>query len=127
MLVRLPDVRGSKKDCVRALFVCHYNQRRSATAERIFAKDPTLDVRSAGTSEQASVRVNRRMLDWADIVFVMDDDRVRDMQRMFPGHPAVDRLVCLQIQDKYHFLDPELVAVLEERTRPHLLKLIGNQ
>jgi predicted protein tyrosine phosphatase len=114
---------GSKKDRVRALFVCRYNQRRSATAERIFARDPTLDVRSAGTSEQASVRVNRRMLDWADIIFVMDDDRVSDMKRMFAGHPALDRLVCLEIQDKYHFLDPELVAVLEERTRPHFARL----
>src|SRR5688572_12583311 len=118
---------GSTKDRVRALFVCRYNQRRSATAERIFARDPTLDVRSAGTSPEASVQVNRLMLDWADIVFVMDDDQVRDMKRMFPGHPAVDRMVCLQIQDQYHFLDPVLVTTLEERVRPHLLKLAGNQ
>jgi predicted protein tyrosine phosphatase len=123
MLVRLPDVGGPTKDRVRALFVCRYNQRRSATAERIFGKDPTLDVRSAGTSQEASVQVNRLMLDWADIVFVMDENQARDMKRLFPGHPAVDRMVCLQIQDNYHFLDPELVSVLEERTRPHFARL----
>ena len=80
----------SANEPIRALFVCHYNQKRSATAERVFAKDPTLDVLSAGTSEEAMVQVNRRMLEWADIVFVMDDDQVRDLQRMFPGHPALD-------------------------------------
>ena len=31
-----------------------------------------LDVRSAGTAEDALVRVNERMLDWADLIFVMD-------------------------------------------------------
>lgn len=108
---------------VRALFICHYNRRRSATAERVFAKDPTLDVRSAGTSGDALVRVNARMLDWADVVFVMEDDQVRDLRRLFPAHPAVDRLICLEIQDDYHFLDPELVALLEQRTLPHLDRL----
>src|SRR5215212_3864730 len=95
---------------IRALFICHFNRKRSATAERVFAKDPALEVLSAGTSDDAMVQVNARMLEWADIVFVMDGDQVRDLQRMFPGHPAVDRLVCLEIGDVYDFLDPELVS-----------------
>ena len=105
---------------MRVLFVCHYNRKRSATAERIFGKDPALDVRSAGTSEDALVRVNRRMLDWADIVFIMDDEQRHELGHMFPGHAALDRLVCLDIQDQYDFLDPELVALLRERTAGHL-------
>jgi predicted protein tyrosine phosphatase len=113
------------KDPVRTLFVCQFNRKRSATAERVFAKDPTLDVLSAGTSEDALVRVNERMLDWADIVFVMDGDQRRDLQRMFPEHPAIERLVCLEIEDDYHFLDPQLIALLQERARPHLDRLRG--
>ena len=111
------------KDRIRTLFVCRYNQRRSATAERVFAKDPSLDVRSAGTSEEALVRLNARMLEWADIVFVMDENQERAVARMFPGHPKLDRVVCLDILDRYHFLDPELVSLLMERTRPHLERL----
>lgn len=107
---------------MRVLFVCRQNRKRSATAERIFAKDPGLDVRSAGTGEDALVRVNRRMLDWADIVFTMDDEQRRDLSRMFPGHPALEKLVCLDIQDQFEFLDPELVALLRERTATHLDK-----
>jgi predicted protein tyrosine phosphatase len=113
------------KDPIRTLFICHFNRKRSATAERVFGKDPTLDVCSAGTSEDAMVQVNERMLEWADIVFIMDDDQRRDLARMFPGHPAVDRAVCLEIEDKYHFLDPDLVTLLEERTRPHFAALKG--
>ncbi len=108
---------------IRTLFVCQYNRKRSATAERVFAKDASLEVRSAGTSEDALVRVNERMLEWADIVFIMDDEQRRDLQRMFPGHAKLDRMICLEIRDEYHFLDPELVRMLEERTRPHLAKL----
>ena len=107
---------------MRVLFVCYQNRRRSATAERIFSKDPALDVRSAGTGADALVRVNQRMLDWADIVFTMDGDQRRDLSRMFPGHAALDRIVCLDILDRYDFLDPELVALLRERTAPHLTK-----
>jgi len=114
---------ASSKDRLRALFICQYNRRRSATAERVFARDPTLDVRSAGTSEEALVRVNTRMLDWAHVVFVMEDEQVRDLRRLFPDHPAVTRLVCLEIRDEYHFLDPELVSLLQERSRPHLDRL----
>ncbi len=113
------------KDRVRTLFICYYNRKRSATAERVFGKDPSLDVRSAGTSDEAMVRVNARMLEWADIVFVMEDDQRRELARLFPNHPALQRLVCLEILDKYEFLDPELVALLEERTRPHFERLQG--
>jgi predicted protein tyrosine phosphatase len=107
---------------MRVLFVCRQNRKRSATAERVFAKDPGLDVRSAGTADDALVRINRRMLDWADIVFTMDDEQRRDLSRMFPGHPALDKLVCLDIRDQYEFLDPELVGLLRQRTAAHLGK-----
>ncbi len=116
-------MRDSTKPPIRALFICHYNRKRSATAERVFGKDPALDVLSAGTSDEAMVQVNQRMLEWADIVFVMDDEQVQALAQMFPEHPALPQVVCLDIQDNYHFLDPELVAVLHERTKPHFEKI----
>jgi Predicted protein tyrosine phosphatase len=104
----------------RVLFVCHLNRRRSATAERVFCKRPDLDVRSAGTSGDAMVRVNQRMLDWADVIFTMDDEQQRSLERMFPSHPALPHVVCLDIPDDYAFLEPALVKLLEERVTPHL-------
>ena len=108
---------------IRALFICHYNRRRSATAERVFGKDPALEVLSAGTSDEAMVQVNQRMLEWADVVFVMDGEQVEALGTMFPDHPILPKVICLNIDDCYHFLDPELVAILQERTRPHFKRL----
>jgi predicted protein tyrosine phosphatase len=111
------------KRAIRVLFICHYNRKRSATAERMFGKDPGLDVRSAGTSSEAMVQVNERMLDWADIVFVMDDEQASALRQSFPAHPAANNAVILHIKDDYHFLAPELVQLLRERTTPHLDRL----
>ncbi len=104
----------------RVLFICRVNRHRSATAERIFCKRSDLDVRSAGTSEDALVRVNARMLEWAEVIFTMDDQQREALERMFPSHPALDRLNCLNIPDDYTFLDPTLVQMLEEKVGQHL-------
>jgi predicted protein tyrosine phosphatase len=107
---------------VRVLFVCHYNRSRSATAERVFSKDERLDVRSAGTSDDALVKVNARMLEWADIIFIMDHRQQRWLDERFAGNPALGRIVNLDIADDYVFLDPTLVTLLQERANPHIEK-----
>jgi predicted protein tyrosine phosphatase len=104
----------------RVLFVCRLNRHRSATAERIFCKRNDLDVRSAGTEEDALVQVNARMIEWADIIFAMDLLQVEALRRMFPAHPALERVVCLNIADEFVFLQPTLVEMLNERVPRHL-------
>jgi predicted protein tyrosine phosphatase len=104
----------------RVLFICRLNRHRSATAERIFSKRRDLEVRSAGTQEDALVRVNTRMLEWADLIFTMDSQQRESLERMFPSHPALQRLTCLDIQDDFSFLDPHLVKLLEERVKGYL-------
>jgi predicted protein tyrosine phosphatase len=108
---------------IRVLFVCQLNRRRSATAERIFCKDPSLDVRSAGTSADALVQVNDRMLAWADVIFVMEREHGSLLQTQFPDSPALTRIVCLDIPDRYGFLDSELIELLRARATPHLDRL----
>lgn len=105
---------------LNVLFVCKLNRSRSATAERLFCKRPDLDVRSAGTSDDALVRVNERMLAWADRIFTMDAAQAEALKALFPGHPALARLVCLEIPDDFTFLQPELVQLLERRVAGHL-------
>ena len=60
------------------------------------------------------------MLEWADLIFVMDDHQREALERMFPDDPALARIVCLQIADEYPFLDGELVRLLEERVGRYL-------
>jgi protein-tyrosine phosphatase len=69
------------------------------------------------------VQVNQRMLEWADLVFVMDGEQVEALGKMFPDHPRLPQVICLNIMDTYHFNDPELIALLQERTRPYFDKL----
>jgi predicted protein tyrosine phosphatase len=104
----------------RVLFLCRHNRMRSPTAERIFSKRQDLEVRSAGTAADALVRVNAQMLEWADTIFIMDEQQRRSLRRRFAGHAALDRLICLDIPDEFTFLQPELIALLENRTAPHL-------
>jgi predicted protein tyrosine phosphatase len=105
----------------RVLFICRLNRHRSATAERIFCKRNDLDVRSAGTETDALVRVNARMLEWADIIFAMDPLQVDALRRMFPAHAALERIVCLDIPDEFVFLQPQLVELLLEKVPSHLI------
>ena len=93
---------------------------RSPTAERMFSKRSDLEVRSAGTDSDALARVNGQMLDWADDIFIMDGQQRRALSRAFVGHPALDRVICLDIPDQFTFLQPELMALIEERVTPHL-------
>lgn len=111
----------------RVLFVCRQNRKRSATAERLFSKREDLDVRSAGTAADALVRVNANMLDWAEVIFVMDDDQRRWLQSAFANHPSLTRIVCLDIPDVFTFLQPELVELLEARVPPHLADSAAGQ
>jgi predicted protein tyrosine phosphatase len=67
------------------------------------------------------------MLEWADVVFVMEDGLARSIARDFPASPALRRLVSLGIPDDYLFLDPRLVELLRERTRPHLDRLLAER
>ena len=104
----------------RVLFVCRQNRIRSATAERLFCKRADLEARSAGPAPDALVRVNANMLDWAEIIFVMDDEQRWWLESNFEQHPALSKIVCLDIPDDFTFLQPELVSLLEERVSQHL-------
>ena len=106
----------------RVLFVCRQNRKRSATAERVFCKREDLDVRSAGTAADALVRVNVHMLEWADVIFIMDEDQRRWLDTAFKDHPALGKVVCLGIPDTFEFLQPELVALLDARVGTYLAR-----
>jgi predicted protein tyrosine phosphatase len=86
----------------------------------MFSKHPDFEVRSAGTAPDALTQVNARMLEWADIILIMDDQQRRSLRRRFAGHPKLERLICLDIPDEFTFMQPELVDLLTARATPHL-------
>ncbi len=105
----------------RILFVCTANLDRSPTAEDLYRDDPRYEARSAGVAPFAAVPLTRELLLWADRVFVMNEreDRQRTFIRI--RFPDVTRPVTdLDVEDRWHRNDPELVALLLRRLRPHL-------
>ncbi len=105
---------------LRLLFICSRNQWRSRTAEEVFKNRPGLDVRSAGTSPQARIRVNEGHLRWADWVFVMEKRHAEILRDRFPEVVSDSAIRCLHIEDSYGFMDEELVSLLKGRVAEHL-------
>jgi predicted protein tyrosine phosphatase len=103
---------------VKVLFVCTGNVDRSKTAEALFKSADGLEVRSAGTSVAAAVRLSRELIEWADKIFVMEYEHQRAVVELNPE--AELKVKCLDIPDKYVYGAPELQQLLKERLRPHL-------
>ncbi|WP_284388869.1 low molecular weight protein tyrosine phosphatase family protein [Algimonas ampicilliniresistens] len=102
------------------LFVCSRNQWRSPTAERIYRKDDSLNVRSAGVSASAKRRVSERDLIWADIIIAMDASHADRLRSMIRHTKTNAKLHTLDIPDLYQFMDPELINLLKKRIDPIL-------
>jgi predicted protein tyrosine phosphatase len=100
------------------LFICSKNQWRSPTAEALFKNHPVHQARSAGTGEQARIKVNQKMLDWADVVFVMERKHRDLIKQRFTL--SGQKLMVLDIEDHYRFNDPELIAMLRTALEEYL-------
>ena len=97
------------------LFVCSRNQWRSPTAEGLFRNHPAYNARSAGTSEKARIRLSHKLVEWADVIIVMER-RHRDILReRFAPELAGKRVVVLDIPDHYGYNAPELVKLLRDK------------
>jgi predicted protein tyrosine phosphatase len=100
------------------LFICSQNRLRSPTAERVFAPWPGLDVESAGLNHDAVVPVDVELLEWADLIVVMERTHRTRLSTRFPSALKGKRIVTLDIPDDYAYMDPALVALLERKVPP---------
>lgn len=99
----------------KVLFLCNQNRLRSPTAEAVFRENPTLEVKSAGVDNDASVPVNLELLEWADIIFVMEKRQRNIIHKKFKDIYRNKRIVCLYIPDDFEYMDPDLVQLLKMR------------
>ena len=99
----------------RALFICSRNRLRSPTAEEVFSSWPGIETDSAGLAPDAVTVLSIEQLAWADIVFVMEPVHKARLSKRFGAQLKGKRLVCLDIPDRYTFMQPELIALLERK------------
>jgi len=102
------------------LFICSKNQWRSPTAEALFKNHPVHKARSAGTSDKARIKVNEKMLLWADVIFVMERRHKQLLGERFATALIGKQVVVLEITDDYRFGDAELIGILKEKLAEYL-------
>ena len=102
------------------LFLCSRNKLRSPTAEHVFAQWPGIETASAGLDHDADVPVTPELLQWADVVFVMERTHRAKLSKRFRAHIGGKRIVCLDVPDDYAYMDPALVALLQAKVPRHL-------
>jgi len=105
---------------LKVLFICEANRLRSPTAETIFSTYSGVEAKSAGVGKEATVPVSAELLDWADLIFVMEKRHRNLIHSRFREVYLRKRIICLYIPDEFEFMDPELICLLEEKVTPYL-------
>jgi len=106
------------KTTERVLFVCTGNVDRSPTAEALLKDKKGFEVLSAGTYIHARRRVSERLIDWADVIFVMEEHHKEAILDLRPE--AENKTIVLFIPDIYRRNSPELIETLKTKLTKHL-------
>lgn len=104
----------------KLLFICSQNRLRSPTAEQVFSSYPDLEVSSAGLNNGAKVLVSPKLLEWADIIFVMERVHLETLRKKFKPYIRDQQIICLNIPDQYEFMSLNLIELLKRKVHPVL-------
>ncbi len=102
------------------LFVCSENKIRSYTAETVFFAYEDVDAIGCGTNSDARTPLTGDLVEWADIVFTMEKSHEKKVSKRYHDLLKGKRLICLDIPDKYGFMQPELVRLLETKVKKYV-------
>lgn len=103
----------------RLLFICGKARARSPTAAQIFADRPGIATDFGGISKDADDALSADQIEWADIILVMEQRHRTRLADRFGRLLAGRRVVNLGIRDRFTFMQPELIAELEEKAGPY--------
>lgn len=98
---------------VNILFVCTENKLRSATAEVVFSTYEGVDAIGAGTNQDAPTPVSGDLIEWADVILVMEQSHRNKISKKYPQQLKGRKLAVLGIPDNFIYMDPELIRILK--------------
>jgi predicted protein tyrosine phosphatase len=104
---------------LRVMFVCSLNAMRSPTAEVVFSGISGIEATSAGTDRYADMPVSAELIEWAEIILVMETRHKKKLQEQFGAELRTKTMVVLGIPDLYRYMSPELVTVLKRKVPKH--------
>lgn len=91
------------------LFVCNQGQHRSRTAAELFAGEHQT---AYGGIYSYDKPVEADLLDWSELIFVMEDHQREWLAENYPRQMQKKRVITLQIPDVYQYNSTELRRVL---------------
>ena len=81
----------------------------------MFSSWPDVETDSAGLASDAEMPLETDQIEWADVLFVMERRHKVKLIKTFGRYLKGKRIVCLDIPDKYAFMDLELLALLQRK------------
>ena len=100
---------------MKLLFVCSENRLRSPTAEAVFSEYEGVEAISAGTNSDAFTPISGDLIEWADIIFVMEQSHRNKVAKKFRKQLKDKKLAVLEIPDNYQYMQPELISLLKKK------------
>ena len=97
----------------KILFVCSGNLDRSPTAEELLKNIEGLEAKSVGTFRSAPTTISKEIIEWADIIFAMEEGHRDAIVLICPD--VQEKVVVLNIPDRYRRGDPELIRLLKQK------------
>jgi predicted protein tyrosine phosphatase len=97
------------------LFVCSECRLRSPTAAAVFSSYDGIEAICAGTNADAETPVSGDLIEWADLILVMERSHRNKIAKKFRDLIKGKKLSVLDIPDNYDFMDPDLVKLLKNR------------
>jgi predicted protein tyrosine phosphatase len=104
------------------LFICSENRLRSPTAEAVFSNYEGVSAIGAGTNSDAETTVSGDLIEWADVVLVMEKSHRNKVAQKYKELLKDKRLLCLEIPDNYQYMQPELIKLLKAKV-PRYVRL----
>ena len=103
----------------RVLFVCTCAQARSPTAEEMFNGE-NVEAKSAGTSKDSPNHVTSELINWAEIIFAMEEKHKQYLIEV--NNSSVHKILVLDIPDIFGRNQPELRQLLLNKVQPYFKK-----
>jgi protein-tyrosine phosphatase len=77
-------------------------------------------VKSAGTETSARIKLNSKIIEWADYIFVMEKKHKQRMSENFPAETKDKRIITLNIPDEFKYMDPELIEEIKSKVDDYI-------
>ena len=104
-----------KRRMQRILFICSENRLRSPTAEAVFNEYDGIEAIGAGTNSDAVTPLSGDLIEWADVIMVMEDAHRNKVAKKYRELLKNKRLVVLDVADNYTYMQAELVQLLKQK------------